>query len=171
MSQQIWELLQMLYAWSLLPGLRSLTHSGAQLIQRSHRSYRIIKQQPSSGNSQDPMKFVYGFYGIISKGLLQGSNWEVKKGKKKLQEKAWNCGTIAVNLREEKWGKKAKPNTLLYLTGKERKATSLVKGNTCLRGSNVWCQGIKSSCREQRKKGKGRRKKRENIKYERVYFG
>lgn len=145
----------MLYAWSLLPRLRSVTYSGAHLIQRSHRSYRIIKQQPSSGNSQDPMKFVYGFYGITSKGLLQGSNWEVKSGGKKRQEKAWKWGTIAVGLREEKWGRKAKPNTLLYLTGEEKNATGLVKGNTCLGRSNVWCQGIKSICREQRKKGRG----------------
>lgn len=145
----------MLYAWSLLPGLRSAIYSGAHLIQRSHRSYRINKQQPSSGNSQDPMKFVYGFYGIISKGLLQGSNWGVKSGKKKRQEKAWKWGTIAVDLREEKWGRKAKPNTLLYLTGKERNATGLVKGNTSLKGSNAWWQGIKSICREQRKKGRG----------------
>lgn len=29
---------------------------------------------------------VYGFYGIISKGLLQGSNWEVKRGKKKARK-------------------------------------------------------------------------------------
>lgn len=149
----------MLYAWSLLPSLRSVTYSGAHLIQRSHRSYRIIKQQPSSGSSQYPMKFVYEFYGIIPKGLLQGSNWEVKRGKKR-QEKAWKWGTIAVDLREEKRGRKAKPNTLSYLTGKERNAPGLLEGNTCIRGSNVWCQGIRSIRREQRKKEKGRGRER-----------
>lgn len=159
----------MLYAWSLLPGLRSVTYSGAHLIQRSHRSYRIIKQQPSSGNSQDLMKFVYGFYGIISKGLLQGSNWEVKSGGKKRQEKAWKWGTIAVDLRE-KWGRKAKPNTLLYLTGEEKNATGLVKGNM-FRKKQCVVPGNKKHLQGTEEKGKGRRKKRENIKYERLYFG
>jgi len=68
-------------------------------------------------------------------------------------------------------GRKAKPNTLLYLTGKESNATVLIKGNTSLRGSNMLCQGIKSICREQRKKGKGGERRGKIIKYERVHFG